>query len=96
MNNATPLPRLGLRNTPYPVSSGKPSKVELQLHRWYELTCDVDVLVRVGSGPPRPGTDRLVRPDTPLVFLADVATITVGVATTSPGTVWLRSEVSCE
>lgn len=93
----TPLlmPRLGLKTTPYQVSALKPSKIELKRGRWYEIACDVDVLVRIASGTPRPGTDRLVRPDSPVIFYCDVATITVGVATSAPGTVWLRPEVDC-
>lgn len=70
---------------------GQTAQMPVVEGRAYELRCSQPVHVRSGSGGDVRATDLMVRPDTPLLFVADTALISVAAAS-ADAVVWLREE----
>jgi hypothetical protein len=80
------VPRLTARLVP--TVAGEAAEVSLRVGRVYELRCDVNVTL--APGQPQSMGLYSVRPDTPLVFVADVERVYITTATAS--VVVLREE----
>jgi hypothetical protein len=66
-----------------------PRPLTFKLGTQYEIRCSADVVVASGQSPPG-FADIRVRPDSPLLFTADVTQARVAAATATRTMVWLR------
>jgi hypothetical protein len=71
------------------AAATSPQSVALVVGLAYELRTTADVWVRPGSGMPGP-SDQRVRPDSPLVFVADVSSASFLASTASDAVVTIR------